>query len=180
MKRPMTASERKKYPLGRFVTGYFPDGLMYLAHLSMLANDQHNPGEEMRWAREKSPDQIDCLARHLLEAGTVDNDGLLHTGKMAWRALALLQLELEQRYAEADDLYEYDPDCGCHSCSDIRDWLAPVDAEDAYGDPNKGSTGAPYRVVANSDPGDSCPCALCTGEGDPAVSPTCRLPGGPY
>lgn len=56
----------------------------------------------MHWAREKSTDQIDCVARHLLEAGTIDDDGLLHTGKLAWRALAMLQLELEQHFADAD------------------------------------------------------------------------------
>lgn len=56
----------------------------------------------MHWAREKSTDQIDCVARHLLEAGTIDDDGLLHTGKLAWRALAMLQLELEQHFASED------------------------------------------------------------------------------
>lgn len=100
--RPRSAQDRKTYPLGTFLVGYFPDALMYLSHLSWVANEQHNPGEPMHWAREKSTDQIDCVARHLLEAGTIDDDGLLHTGKLAWRALAMLQLELEQHFADAD------------------------------------------------------------------------------
>jgi hypothetical protein len=39
--------------------------------------------------------------RHLLDRGTLDTDGLRHTAKVAWRALALLQRELD---AEADRL----------------------------------------------------------------------------
>ena len=55
----------------------------------------------MHWARHKSTDHRDCVARHLIEAGTIDEDGLRHTAKLAWRALALLQIELEEdaRYA---------------------------------------------------------------------------------
>jgi hypothetical protein len=33
--------------------------------------------------------------RHLIERGTRDTDGQRHTAKVAWRALALLQEELE-------------------------------------------------------------------------------------
>ena len=40
-------------------------------------------------------DQADCLLRHFIDRGTLDNDGLRHTAKLAWRALAMLQLELE-------------------------------------------------------------------------------------
>ena len=42
-------------------------------------------------------DHADCIARHLLERGTVDeeNAGVRHSAQLAWRALALLQEELE-------------------------------------------------------------------------------------
>jgi hypothetical protein len=41
-------------------------------------------------------DHADCIMRHLVDRGTVDpEDGISHTTKVAWRALALLQEELE-------------------------------------------------------------------------------------
>jgi hypothetical protein len=40
-------------------------------------------------------DQADCIMRHLAERGALDSDGVRHSAKLAWRALALLQLELE-------------------------------------------------------------------------------------
>lgn len=87
---------RKEYPLARGVLDYFPDALMVVANVSKVGNDQHNPGQPMHWAKDKSPDHADCLLRHLRERGTLDTDGLRHTAKVAWRALALLQTELEQ------------------------------------------------------------------------------------
>ena len=45
----------------------------------------------------KSNDHADCIARHLLEHGTIDTDGFSHTVKVAWRAMALLQTEIEER-----------------------------------------------------------------------------------
>src|SRR5690606_38270022 len=41
-------------------------------------------------------DHADCILRHLIDAGTIDEDGHRHTAKVAWRALALLQEELER------------------------------------------------------------------------------------
>lgn len=116
IKKPQSAQERKTYPLGSFLAGYFPDALMYLSHLSWKANEQHNPGEPMHWAREKSTDQLDCAARHLLQAGTIDDDGLLHTGKLAWRSLAMLQLELERHFALAEQNQELGQHARCECC----------------------------------------------------------------
>ena len=45
--------------------------------------------------REKSSDHANCIARHLIERGTRDTDKLRHSAKLAWRALALLQIEIE-------------------------------------------------------------------------------------
>lgn len=87
--------ERKDSPLARGLLDYFPAALMEVAALSRVANEQHNPGEEMHWARDKSSDHADCILRHLIERGTVDSDGMRHSAKVAWRALALLQEELE-------------------------------------------------------------------------------------
>lgn len=93
---PVTdAQERKRYPVGTGVLDYFPQALLAIAEVSRVGNDQHNPGEPLHWARGKSMDQADCLIRHFLERGTLDTDGQRHSAKLCWRALALLQLELE-------------------------------------------------------------------------------------
>lgn len=92
---PTQPKERKAVPLCSGVLDYFPAALAEVARVSKAGNDQHNPGEPLHWARSKSMDQADCIARHLLERGTIDVDGLRHSAKLAWRALALLQLELE-------------------------------------------------------------------------------------
>jgi hypothetical protein len=73
----------------------FPGAAIAAARLSYIANEQHNPGEPMRWAREKSTDHHDCVVRHLLGANTVDSDGCLHATKVTWRCFAILQLTIE-------------------------------------------------------------------------------------
>lgn len=86
---------RKNIPLARGLLDYFPNALAAVAEVSRVGNDQHNPGQEMHWARGKSSDHADCVVRHLVERGTIDTDKLRHSAKMAWRALALLEEELE-------------------------------------------------------------------------------------
>ena len=92
---PASAADRKATPITTGVLDYFPAALAEVARLSKKANDQHNPGEPLHWAREKSTDHADCIVRHLIERGSVDTDGMRHTAKVAWRALALLQEEIE-------------------------------------------------------------------------------------
>lgn len=104
-----TESERRKEtPLFSGCLGYFPDALAAVARLSKLGNDKHNPGEPLHWSKGKSNDHADCLVRHLVAHGQVDPEtGLSHTVAVAWRALALLQTEIEQARAapqtKADD-----------------------------------------------------------------------------
>jgi hypothetical protein len=86
---------RKDNPIFTGVLRYFPDAILAVAHCSKVGNDQHNPGQELHWAREKSTDDADALARHLLDAGKLDTDGVRHSAKVAWRALAVLQKEIE-------------------------------------------------------------------------------------
>jgi hypothetical protein len=95
MTLPTEAQDRKTYPIASGVLNYFPDAITTVAHVSYLGNQQHNPGEPLHWAREKSTDHFDCLIRHFMERGTLDSDGQLHSAKMVWRALAILQLEIE-------------------------------------------------------------------------------------
>mgnify|MGYP001590912608 FL=1 len=92
---PTESAARKDIPLCRGVLDYFPLALAEVARVSKAGNDQHNPGEPLHWSREKSPDHADCILRHLMERGNVDADGMRSTAKLAWRALALLQIELE-------------------------------------------------------------------------------------
>lgn len=74
---------------------YFPDALCAVARNSKKGNEQHHPGEPLHWDRSKSQDERDALMRHLIQAGTIDTDGVRHSTKVAWRALAALQKELE-------------------------------------------------------------------------------------
>jgi len=91
----MKAEDRKQRPVFSGVLRYFPDALMEVAHVSYVGNSQHNPGQPLHWDKSKSKDEADALIRHLLEAGTLDTDGLRHSAKVAWRGLALLQRELD-------------------------------------------------------------------------------------
>lgn len=89
------AKVRKNTPITTGVLDYFPLAMAEIARVSKAGNDQHNPGQSLHWAREKSTDHADCIVRHLLDRGTLDSDGQRHSAKVAWRALALLQIELE-------------------------------------------------------------------------------------
>jgi dATP/dGTP diphosphohydrolase len=92
---PAEAGDRKAVPIITGVLDYFPAAIAEVAKISKMGNDQHNPGQRLHWARGKSTDHVDCIGRHLMQRGTRDSDGARHSAKMAWRALALLQEELE-------------------------------------------------------------------------------------
>jgi hypothetical protein len=96
--------ERKALPITTGVLDYFPDALLEVARVSRIGNEQHNPGQPLHWAKETSRDEADALVRHLLERGTIDDDGARHSAKVAWRALALLQREIEMERG-----FGYDP-----------------------------------------------------------------------
>lgn len=89
-------NKRKEMPICSGVLDYFPLALAEVAKASKAGNDQHNPGQPLFWDRNKSTDHADCLLRHLAERGTTDTDGVPHSAKVAWRALAILQLEMEE------------------------------------------------------------------------------------
>lgn len=92
---PTDPKYRKALPLVSGCLDYFPGALAAVAEVSRKGNDQHNPGQPLHHARGKSTDHADCIVRHLMERGTIDTDGIRHSAKVAWRALALLQEELE-------------------------------------------------------------------------------------
>lgn len=98
----LTSEERKTYPMTEGLGDYFPDALAEVAHISWAGNEKHNPGEKLHWARGKSMDHADCCARHLQQRGGFDivmingvEHKIRHSAQLAWRAMALLQEELE-------------------------------------------------------------------------------------
>jgi hypothetical protein len=93
---------RKATPIYRGVVKYFPDALAAVAQCSYQGNLQHNTPDKLFWDRSKSGDEHDALMRHLLEAGKVDSDGILHSAKVAWRALAALQKEIEESRSDRE------------------------------------------------------------------------------
>ncbi len=100
---PEDSAARKTYPMCAGLLDYFPDALAEVARGSYVGNEKHNPGEPLHHARGKSMDHADCIVRHLAARGTWDTivtkDGrefkVRHSAWVAWRALALLQEELE-------------------------------------------------------------------------------------
>jgi len=103
---PTDPKERKSIP---FVTGlidYFPLALAEVAKVSLAGQEQHSPGQPLAWNRETSKDHHDCVGRHLVDRGTIDTDNMRHSAKLAWRALAALQIELEEEQKEEESEIE--------------------------------------------------------------------------
>lgn len=93
---PSDSSARKNIPIATGLLDYFPAALAEVAKVSKYGNDKHNPGQPLHHARGKSTDHADALLRHLVDRGRIDQDtGMRHSAEVAWRALALLQQELE-------------------------------------------------------------------------------------
>lgn len=91
------AAARKLVPMCEGLLDYFPNALAAVAEVSRFGNDQHNPGQKMHHARGKSMDHADCIVRHLVDRGKRDGKGVRHSAYIAWRALALLQEEIEKQ-----------------------------------------------------------------------------------
>ena len=133
---PDGREERKQTPMARGLLDYFPLALAEVAHVSFVGNEQHNPGQKMFWNRGVSEDHADCIMRHLAQRGSDDTDKLSHTAKVAWRALALLQTELEEKAKHPMVMFETQDkppvDMGkveeYMSCHDFKQML--VDEED--------------------------------------------------
>ncbi len=93
-------------PVATGLLDYFPDACLAVSHCSWVGNEQHSPGEPMRWVRDKSYDHADALMRHFLKRGQWDESGIervRHMTKVAWRAFAMLQMEIEQCEVDSKD-----------------------------------------------------------------------------
>lgn len=88
---------RKMCPVTSGVLKYFPDAIKEVAYTSYVGNEQHNPGEPLHWAKEKSQDEDDAMVRHLMDHfdDPLDDDSCLHLAKTCWRALGNLQRYLD-------------------------------------------------------------------------------------
>ena len=86
---------RKATPIATGVLDFFPDALAEVARVSAAGSKQHHPDQPVHWDKSKSTDEADAAMRHFMERGTFDTDGMRHSAKFAWRALALLQRELD-------------------------------------------------------------------------------------
>jgi hypothetical protein len=93
------AEARKDIPVFSGVLKYFPNALKEVAKCSKAGNDQHHPDKPLHWDMSKSTDEYDALTRHLIDhtISPIDDDGVLHLAKVAWRALAGLERHLTNK-----------------------------------------------------------------------------------
>ncbi len=87
------AQARKKIPVYSGFVKYFPNAMKEVAVCSRIANEQHHAGKPLHWDMNKSTDELDALMRHLVDHTTdpIDDDGIRHITKVAWRAMAMLE-----------------------------------------------------------------------------------------
>ena len=99
VKEPTKAELRKATPVFSGVLKYFPNALKEVAKCSQAGNDQHHPNKPLHWDMDKSKDEYDALTRHLIDhtINPIDDDGVLHLAKVAWRALAGLERHLTNK-----------------------------------------------------------------------------------
>lgn len=99
MSLPNENDARKALPLYSFMFEYFPLAWLEVVRVAVEGNRQHNPGEPLHWAREKSTDQLNTAFRHIFDHGlgqVKDTDGCYHLAKAIWRLSAELQLLVEK------------------------------------------------------------------------------------
>ncbi len=97
---PTDAKARKEIPLYSGFIKYFPRAMIAVAQCSYRGNAQHHPGTPLHWDKSKSTDHRDCLLRHMVDdvlGVAMDVDETEHRTKVAWRAMADLEIHLEQR-----------------------------------------------------------------------------------
>jgi hypothetical protein len=102
---PTDDKERKRLQLWTFMFEYFPDAWLAVVNVAVAGNEQHNPGQPLHWAREKSTDQMNTAFRHQWDYGRgvkKDTDGQWHLAKAIWRLMAQLQLDIEKERSNND------------------------------------------------------------------------------
>lgn len=95
---PEDDAERSEMLMADGLLDYFPNALAEIAAHSARAAKKHHDGKQMHWNRKVSKDHRNKIVRHLVDSGKKDKNGNRHSTGLAWRALALLQEELEQEF----------------------------------------------------------------------------------
>jgi len=93
MKNTTKHDKRKQMPVYTGVLKYFPTAILEVSKVSQQGNKQHHPNKELHWDKSKSKDHLDAGVRHIIDHSNhpIDEDGMPHLAKAAWRILAALQ-----------------------------------------------------------------------------------------
>jgi hypothetical protein len=95
---------KNDWPIWDFMFGYFARAWLEVVRVAVVGNKQHNPGQRLHWAREKSTDQLNTAMRHLFDYAKAkaegqivprDAKGMAVLAQSIWRLSAQLQLDLE-------------------------------------------------------------------------------------
>ncbi|WP_353805733.1 dATP/dGTP diphosphohydrolase domain-containing protein [Pseudoalteromonas sp.] len=99
MEDKIKLAKRKDFPMYTGLIKYFPKALKAVAFTSLEGNRQHHSDKPLHWDKNKSNDHYDCLVRHLSDHSIepLDDDGVYHLTKVAWRALAALEIFLDEQ-----------------------------------------------------------------------------------
>ena len=95
------AQERKDTPVYSGFIKYFPNAIKEVAKCSKAGNDQHHPDKPLHWDMDKSKDELDAMMRHLIDHASgieFDDCGVSHLSKVAWRAMAMLERTLTNKF----------------------------------------------------------------------------------
>ena len=101
MEEKSLAQKRKETPVFSGFIKYFPNAIKEVSKLSLIANEQHHPNTPLHWDMDKSKDELDACMRHLIDYASgieIDDDGVRHLTKCAWRMMAMLERELTNKY----------------------------------------------------------------------------------
>lgn len=107
---PTDDKARKALPMFAMIVGYFPKALREVTRVCVANNVRYNPERQpadIHWARGKSTDQFGSLFRHMLEYKVdgkvfeeVAGERIYVLAEAAWRALAMLELCVEEQEAK--------------------------------------------------------------------------------
>ena len=89
-----------KPPVHQGVLDMFPNALLEIAKASQFGAEKY--GWE-NWGKIPTQEYKDALGRHLLEKGVNEESGLLHLTHVAWNALAVLELTMQENKVDNPD-----------------------------------------------------------------------------
>ena len=70
--------ERKgRWPVWDYLFKYFPLAFLEEVRVAVIGNEQHNPGQPLHWAREKSTDQLNAALRHQFDYAKLKAEGVI-------------------------------------------------------------------------------------------------------